>query len=110
MEYHTDDIISLAVHDLERRAGSSSMSVAATGEVGRMPKIVVWDTSTMDVKAVLKGYHRRGVTKLAFSGDGTFLATIGLDDRNSIAVYIGDDSCAERDLWEPGARVQFHPW
>ena len=52
-----------------------------------MPKIVVWDTSTMDVKAVLKGYHRREVTKLAFSGDGTFLATIGLDDRNSIAVY-----------------------
>jgi len=59
---HTDDIISLAIHP--------NGKIVATGEVGRKPKIVVWDLETKDVKAILEGFHKRGVSLLAFDRSG----------------------------------------
>lgn len=38
----------------------------ATGEVGRQPKIIVWDVETKDVKAVLQGALKKAVSMLAF--------------------------------------------
>lgn len=55
---HSDDILCLAVHPNGR--------LVATGEVGRKPKIVVWDVDSKDVKAVLEGHLTRGVALLAF--------------------------------------------
>ena len=51
----------------------------ATGEIGRKPKIIVWDSDTLQTLAVLKGFHKRGVPLLAFSeGRGDRLASVGL--------------------------------
>ena len=76
---HTDDILCLSIHP--------DGNYCATGEVGDMPKIVVWDCSTMDTKAVLVGFHKRGVSTCAFNHDGSLLLSVGLDDYNSVAIY-----------------------
>lgn len=77
---HTDDVLSLAMHPQGK--------VVATGEIGRTPKIIVWDSETSGSLAVLKGFHKRGVPLLAFSeGRGDRLASVGLDNDFSIAVY-----------------------
>jgi microtubule-associated protein-like 6 len=79
-DMHTDDVLSLAMHPQGK--------IVATGEIGRTPKIIVWDSDTCATLAVLKGFHKRGVPLLAFSGGrGDRLASVGLDDDHSIAVY-----------------------
>ena len=79
-DMHTDDVLSLTMHPQGK--------VVATGEIGRMPKIIVWDTDTLETLTVLKGFHKRGVPLLAFSeGRGDRLASVGLDNDFSIAVY-----------------------
>ena len=79
-DMHTDDVLSLAMHPQGK--------VVATGEIGRTPKIIVWDSDTLETLAVLKGFHKRGVPLLAFSeGRGDRLASVGLDNDFSIAVY-----------------------
>jgi len=79
-DLHTDDVLSLAMHPQGK--------VVATGEIGRKPKIIVWDSDTLQTLAVLKGFHKRGVPLLAFSeGRGDRLASVGLDNDHSIAVY-----------------------
>ena len=77
--FHTDDVISLAMHPGGR--------VCATGEVGRQPKICVWDVEAMEVRSSLQGFHSRGVSLLAFSRRGDLLASVGCDDNHSIAIY-----------------------
>eukprot|EP00741_Cyanophora_paradoxa_P013197 tig00000178_g12749.t1 len=76
---HDDDILCLALHP----AGN----FVATGQVGKDPAIHVWDPDTMEVISTLKGAHARGVTCLAFSGDGSRLVSVGLDDNHTIVVW-----------------------
>ncbi|CBJ26175.1 conserved unknown protein [Ectocarpus siliculosus] len=76
---HTDDICSFAMHPSGR--------LAATGEVGTEPKIIIWDTATMQTVKVIKGFHRRAVTLLAFSENGALLASVGQDDNHCLAVH-----------------------
>eukprot|EP00002_Diphylleia_rotans_P034049 TRINITY_DN7287_c0_g2_i1.p1 TRINITY_DN7287_c0_g2~~TRINITY_DN7287_c0_g2_i1.p1 ORF type:complete len:2704 (-),score=538.32 TRINITY_DN7287_c0_g2_i1:170-8281(-) len=76
---HTDDIISIAVNQ--------KLNIAATGQVGKEPIICVWDINTLETLSILKGFHIRGVCALSFTNDGKYLASVGLDDYNSIAVY-----------------------
>eukprot|EP00760_Papus_ankaliazontas_P036533 PhM_4_TR8339/c5_g1_i1/m.73333 len=76
---HTDDIVSLAYHPTRR--------IVATGELGKTPAIVVWDVTTGQPLSVLKGFHRRAVVSVSFSADGSKIASVGLDDDHSIAVY-----------------------
>ncbi len=63
----------------------------ATGEMGAVPKIVVWNSTDrvgfMDAVSVIKGFHRRAVLQLAFSPDGKLLASVGQDDDHSVAVW-----------------------
>ena len=86
---HTDDILCLTLHPEGK--------LAATGQVGRVPKIVIWDTETMETVQVLEGFHRRAVCQLDFSRDGRRIATVGQDANHSIAVYewrTGHVTCA----------------
>ncbi|CAM9920159.1 unnamed protein product, partial [Discosporangium mesarthrocarpum] len=53
---HTDDVVSLALHPSGR--------IAATGEVGTNPKIIIWDTASMKTLKVLRGFHERAVSLL----------------------------------------------
>lgn len=77
--FHGDDILCLAVHP--------DLDIVATGQAGRDPVVCVWSTRTREVLAELRGFHQRAVTSLSFDATGKFLATIGLDDEHSIAVY-----------------------
>ena len=77
---HTDDVISLAIHPQGK--------VVATGEIGRKPKIICWDSETLLAVTIMQGFHKRGVPLLAFSGGkGDKLVSVGLDNDFSIAVY-----------------------
>ena len=59
---HTDDVIALAIHP-------DGVHVA-TGQMGKRPTIVVWNTDTMAPVVTLQGLHRRAVCQLDFSADG----------------------------------------
>eukprot|EP00051_Salpingoeca_urceolata_P007134 m.94665 g.94665 ORF g.94665 m.94665 type:complete len:1961 (-) comp15130_c0_seq1:316-6198(-) len=76
---HTDDILCLSVHP--------GGKLVATGQVGKVPEIHVWDSSTHKTVAILKGGHERGVCAVAFSPDGKHLASVGLDDNHMIVVW-----------------------
>ncbi|KAG5192222.1 WD40-repeat-containing domain protein, partial [Tribonema minus] len=76
---HTNDILSLTLHP--------NGTLCATGQDGKVPSIQVWSLETLATAASLSGFHRRGVGALAFSDNGTMLASVGMDDDNSIALY-----------------------
>ena len=77
--FHGDDILSLAMHP--------DGDIIATAQAGRDPVICVWSSKTCDILAELRGFHQRAVVSLSFDATGKFLASVGLDDEHSIAVY-----------------------
>eukprot|EP01042_Synura_sphagnicola_P001496 gene1496-1726_t len=76
---HTTTITAMAVHPLD--------NLVATGQLGEMPVIRVWNSTTMETQVVIEGYHRKAISHLCFSSDGRLLGTVGLDRFHSIAVY-----------------------
>lgn len=85
---HTDDITAFDV--------SPDGKLAVTGEVGKIPTIHVWSTSSMETIKTFKGIIKRGVTNIAFSQDATRIAAIGADNDHCIAVY---------DIYNPGNKT-----
>lgn len=90
---HTDDIISYCVHPVS--------PLVASGEIGKLPKIIIWDAITMQSICILKGYHEKGVLQLAFvSPNSTLnnvrtkidrLISIGADTDHKIGIYESQD-------------------
>ena len=76
---HDDDILSCAVHP--------EGHTVATGEIGKKPSIVIWDSNSGATLAKMNGFHRRGVNLVTFSTDGKLVYSVGLDDDHSVAVY-----------------------
>ena len=76
---HTDDILCLAMHP--------DRDIVATGQVGKDPTICVWSSATCEMLAELRGFHQRAVISLSFDATGRYLASVGLDDEHSVAVY-----------------------
>lgn len=76
---HSDQVVCLCLHPDKK--------LLATAQMGREPKIIIWDSETMEAVQTLAGYHKRGVVALRFSRDGDSLVSAGLDDEHSIAVY-----------------------
>jgi len=76
---HSDAIVSIAMHP--------EGDIVATGQVGKTPLICVWSTSTCMLLAELKGFHQKAVVSLSFDATGKFLASVGMDDEHSVAVY-----------------------
>eukprot|EP00727_Mastigamoeba_balamuthi_P005313 m51a1_g14780 hypothetical protein (1397) ;mRNA; r:446353-450955 len=76
---HTDDIVSLTLHP--------NGQTVATGQVGKDPAIIVWDSASMRQLKVLKGVHERAVTSIGFSPDGKKLVSVGMDDYHTIVVW-----------------------
>lgn len=75
---HDDDILSLAVHP--------EGHTVATGEIGKFPKIVLWDANTgVTLRTIM--HHKKGVTNLLFSLDGEQLISIGMDEDRTVAVH-----------------------
>ncbi|DBA05060.1 TPA: hypothetical protein N0F65_000748 [Lagenidium giganteum] len=116
-KHHTDEVTSLAVHfgvrKKKRSADAANTSatpaspsktagvtaslgaastnnlweVAASGQMGKFPVIHVWRLDTLEVLTSLRGFHRQGIAELCFNSAGNLLASVGLDDRNSLAIY-----------------------
>ncbi len=59
--------------------------MVATGEIGRRPKIVLWDAYTGVTIRVIK-FHTKGVSNLAFSPNGNLLVSVGMDNDRLISV------------------------
>jgi WD40 repeat protein len=76
---HTDDIIGIASHP--------SGQLFATGETGRQPCIIVWNSQDMRSIARLECSHRVGIPLLAFNSKGDLLASVGLDDDHTLVVH-----------------------
>eukprot|EP00939_MAST-03C_sp_MAST-3C-sp1_P001727 g1727.t1 len=76
---HEDDVVSLAVSpDGER---------VVTGEIGKRPRVIVWDAFSGTSIATFRCRSlRRAVTSVAFSYDGSTLAVVGQDDRRTLHV------------------------
>lgn len=75
---HDDDILCLDVHP--------EGHTVATGEIGKFPKIVLWDANTGVTIRVIQ-FHKRGVANLAFSANGEMLVSTGMDDDRTVAVH-----------------------
>ncbi|KAF0683188.1 Aste57867_24752 [Aphanomyces stellatus] len=78
-QYHTDLILSVAVHP--------NGSVVATGERGSRPRICVWEVSSLRLLCTLRHFHTIGVSHLAWMPDERTLLSIGKDSNHSIAIY-----------------------
>jgi microtubule-associated protein-like 6 len=76
---HEDDVLCVALHP--------DGDTVATGTAGAEPAVCLWSASSGVLRAELRGFHRRGVVALAFDSTGERIATCGLDDEHSIAVY-----------------------
>ena len=83
---HTDNLVSLAY--------CPTKECVATGQQC-LPLICVWDVHTQKPLAKLGGFHKKAVVSLSFSEDGKYLASVGLDDHHTLAVYD----------WEAGAKI-----
>ncbi len=66
---HTDDILTMAMHP--------NRKIFASGEIGKKPKIILWDVDTMKTITIFEGAHVRGICQLAFDPSGARLASIG---------------------------------
>jgi microtubule-associated protein-like 6 len=76
---HACAVQSLAMHPRGK--------LVASGQAGVSDAIVtVWEISTGSIVRILKGIHRRGVSALAFSSDGNFIVSAGLDDNHIVCV------------------------
>jgi WD40 repeat protein len=75
---HDDDILCLDVHP--------EGHTVATGEIGKFPKIVLWDANTGVTIRVIQ-FHKRGVANVAFSANGELLVSTGMDDDRTVAVH-----------------------
>jgi len=81
MSHHNDEILSVAAHP--------HGELFASGERGPLPRIFVWDASSMEAIVVLSGAHRVGVSAVAFSTDreGRWLASIGQDLEHVVCLH-----------------------
>lgn len=79
MSQHTSDIIAITIN--------TEKNLVATADIGKIPRIIIWDVVTLQTISLLKGHHRRGVNVLHFSRDGEQLLAAGLDDFHSISIY-----------------------
>ena len=105
--FHCDHIISMAIFHASGRVAERPMfsrdlkehkdtgvsiyegreTLIATGEIGRIPSIFIWESTTMACLSELKGLHTRGVIQLAFNKTGDQLVSIGADPEYMLIVY-----------------------
>jgi WD40 repeat protein len=76
---HERDVTAIAIHPVG--------NVAASGDSGPLPVILVWDISSLDVLARITDLHDVGIAALCFAGNGNRLVTIGRDVKTTVAVW-----------------------
>ena len=65
---------------------STKLGIAATGQLGRVARLLVWQPSTGRILAELPS-HLRGVAAIAFSDDGLRLASVGCDGDHTLLIH-----------------------
>jgi microtubule-associated protein-like 6 len=83
---HNDDIICLDYHPGRRFAASGS--IGARNEV----LLCIWKVDAVEPEPCPEvkrffGFHQFGVTAIAFTPDGSMVASLGMDEHNSVALY-----------------------
>eukprot|EP00698_Gefionella_okellyi_P014107 TRINITY_DN389_c0_g1_i1.p1 TRINITY_DN389_c0_g1~~TRINITY_DN389_c0_g1_i1.p1 ORF type:complete len:769 (-),score=209.02 TRINITY_DN389_c0_g1_i1:235-2541(-) len=76
---HTDDILCLAL--------SPDGRTAATGQIGKKPFVLVWDTETMELIARLDKKQDMGIAAVAFSPDGKLLVSCADDNDKTVCLW-----------------------
>ncbi|OWZ14376.1 Microtubule-associated protein [Phytophthora megakarya] len=85
---HTDEVTSVVAYvGPSGTPSNAAQEIAASGQMGRLPVIHVWRVDSLEVLVSLRGFHRQGIAELRFNPAGNLLASVGLDDRNSLALY-----------------------
>lgn len=59
----------------------------ATGELGHVPKVCVWDSRNCSTLRILPDSQLKSVLCLAFSNSSDVLAVVGLDNNHTISLY-----------------------
>lgn len=94
---HDDDILCCALHP--------DKTTVVTGQVGKDPCVIVWDSITCKtITKIHQGYGNRGVQAVTFSSSGSKLACVCTD--NSHTLYIWDwqrKQCLMERKTQPGA-------
>jgi len=84
---HTQKHFSKHSEEVTAIAFAPDRRTVATGEVGKRPKIFVWDAVSMQVLHEFQGKLHQGIKSMAFSPSGKLLAAVDTSDDNQVAIY-----------------------
>ena len=95
---HDDDVTCITV--------SNDGLYAATGQMGKTPRVYIWSTNIPCSQAKKKplnvidhGFFQRGVCALAFSFDNAYIVCIGCDDKHTLGIF--DTNTTEKMCYYP---------
>jgi WD40 repeat protein len=77
----------------EHKADVSCFSVrqspllVASGDVGEVPMICVWNPESLATIKIIHATALKGLAKIQFAPEGPYLATLSVDDHSTIAVF-----------------------
>ncbi|GFN97686.1 echinoderm microtubule-associated protein-like 6 [Plakobranchus ocellatus] len=91
---HTDDIICLDVNQHPK-----FKNVIATGQIGNIPSVHIWDGVTKETLSIIQGGHSKGICSVDFSCTGKNIVTVGLEDDHNVVVW----------RWQDGTKVASAP-
>jgi len=97
---HEKEVISLAV---------SQSSWIATGELGDLPAIHIWDCDTLQNIAILKGIHDSGVHLLSFMKDDEFIVSCGIRTNSPLLIYNIKDTSLVLSTYLGGFALDLRP-
>jgi echinoderm microtubule-associated protein-like 5 len=76
---HNDDITCLDVNP--------GKGLVATGEMGKWPSLIIWDSNTLETKRIFAKKLERSIGNVAISRSGRYVAATSMSDKHEIAVY-----------------------
>ena len=83
---HTDDILCLTVNRHPKYK-----NLVASGQLGVVPRVLLWQTTDKRTMSTLSAPHGIGVCSVDFSPSGKLLVTVGLDAEHTICVWKWED-------------------
>ncbi|XP_068597059.1 echinoderm microtubule-associated protein-like 6 [Brachionichthys hirsutus] len=90
---HTDDILCLTVNQHPKYK-----NIIATGQIGTVPSVHVWDAMSKRTLSVLRCPHAKGVCYVNFSATGRLLLSVGVEPEHTITVW----------RWQEGSKLCSH--